>query len=884
MLKKIIFIVMVFFIVPGLTILEVQAAPEGKVALLPFTIYSQEDLTYLQKNILETLANGLSKQNIPLLPISKAQPWLGQKIPSDWQELRTIGKQLEADYLIYGSLTKIGQRLSLTGNLLEVRADKPPQSFSMTGEGLENILRLVERFSKEVGLRVLGQEKIVGISIRGNQRIEAQAIERELKSKAGEAYNPEQLDQDLRAIFKMGFFSDVRLEVTQTPQGKSIDFVVVERPFVKRIELKGNAELKEDELKEQLTVKAYTILNLNTISESSEKLSAFYQSKGYFNAQITYSVSYEDNGQAAVVVFNIVEGKKVYIKTITFQGNKGFPDKILKGLMETNEKGLLYWFTSSGVYKKELLEQDLEKLSSFYYNHGYLKAKVGEPIVRHEGEWLYITITIEEGQQYKMGQVNITGDLIQPKEKLMGSLAITKEKYYNREVIRKDILMLNDLYSLEGFAFVEINPQIKEDPSVPKVDLVYEIKKGSKVYFERIDIVGNVKTRDKVIRREFKVVEKGLFDATALRKSNENLRRLDFFEEINISTSPGSQEDRMNLKVDVKEKQTGSFSIGAGYSAVDQFILMGQIAQRNLFGRGQSVSLDAQLGANTNRYNLNFTEPWLFDTRVSASTNIYNWERIWDQYTQNSWGGSVDFGYPLFEEFTRGYITYTYDDTNVTNIQGGAAQVIQDLAGRHQTSSAKVTLRRDSRDVIFNATKGSINSVSVEYAGGPLGGTNYFTRYLASSGWYFPFYGETTFFVNGKWGLITQNPGGDLPLYQKFYLGGINSVRGFKYYSISPLDPATGQKIGGEQMVQFNLEYIFPLVQKAGLKGLVFFDAGNAYTKSEDFDFRSLRKSVGLGIRWYSPMGPLRLEWGWNIDQRPGEDTNNWDFSIGTFF
>ncbi len=882
--KKIIFSLMVFLVVTSLILFEVQAAPEGKVALMPFTIYSQEDLAYLQKNILETLSKGLSQQDIPLLPLSMTQPWLAKKIPSDWKELRSIGKQLGADRIIYGSLTKIGQRLSLTGNLLETSTEKPPLSFSMTGEGLENILKLIENFSKEVGLRILGQEKIVGITIKGNQRIEAQAIERELKSKAGEAYNPEQLDQDLRSVFKMGFFSDVRLETEQTPQGKSITFVVVERPFVKRIDLKGNKELKEEELKEQLTVKPYTILNLNTINESLEKLTVFYQSKGYFNAQITYSVLYEDQGQAGVVVYTIVEGKKVYIKTITFQGNKGFSAKQLKGLMETNEKGFFYWLTSSGVYKKELLEQDLEKVSSFYYNHGYLKAKVGEPTVRHEGEWLYISIPIEEGQQFKMGQVDIRGDMIQPKDKMMASLSITKEKFYNREMIRRDVLMFNDLYSLEGYAFAEVTPQVKEDPTVPKVDLVYEIKKGSKVYFERIDIVGNVKTRDKVIRREFKVAEKGLFDATALRKSNENLRRLDYFEEVNISTSPGSQEDRMNLKVEVKEKQTGSFSVGAGYSAVDQFILMGQISQRNLFGRGQSLSLDAQLGARTARYNLNFTEPWLFDTRVSAGTNLYNWERIWDKYTQNSFGGSVDFGHPLFEEYTRGYITYTYDDTNVTDVATDAAQVIQDLKGRHQTSSVRLTLKRDSRDLIFNATKGSINSASIEYAGGPLGGTNYYTRYMASSGWYFPLFWETTFFINGKWGLITQNAGGDLPLYQKFYLGGINSVRGFKYYSISPTDEATGQKIGGEQMVQFNLEYIFPLIQKAGIKGLVFFDAGNAYTKSADLDFRSLRKSVGLGIRWYSPMGPLRLEWGWNIDQRPGEDTNNWDFSIGTFF
>jgi len=882
--KKIIFILMVFSMIQFLNRPTVQAASEGTVALMPFTIYSQINLAYLQKNILEALSNGLSQQNIPVLPLSKTQPWLTKKIPSDRQELRAIGKQLEADFLIYGSLTKIGQRLTLNGNLLEIKSEKPPLSFSLTEEGLENLLKLMEKFSKELGLRILGQEKIAGISIKGNQRIEAQAIEKELKSKTGEAYTPGLLDQDLRAIFKMGYFSDVKLEVNQTPQGKAITFVVEERPFVKRIDFKGYKEIKENDLKEQLTIKPYTILNLNTVNETLEKLTTFYQSKGYYNVQITYSVTYEEKGQGAVIVYSIVEGKKVYIKTITFQGNKGFSEKQLKPVMETNEKGYFYWITSSGVYKKELLEQDLEKLASFYYNHGYLKAKVGEPAVRREGEWIYITIPIEEGQPYQMGQVGISGDLIQPQDKLMASLAITKEKFYNREIIRKDILMLSELYAYEGYAFVEINPQIKEDPSSLKVDLVYEIKKGSKVYFERIDIVGNVKTRDKVIRREFNVSEKGLFDPTSLRKSNESLRRLDFFEEINLSTAPGSQEDRMKLKAEVKEKMTGSFSVGAGYSAVEQFLVMGQIAERNLFGRGQRLSLDAQLGAVTTRYNLGFFEPWLFDTHISSETNIYKWTYLYDQYTKDSIGGSLVFGYPIPLEYTRAFITYAYEDANVTEVHDDAAKVIKDMAGRHQTSSVRLTLRRDSRDLIFNTTKGSVNSVSLEYAGGPLGGTNYFTRYMASSSWYFPLFWDTTFFVNGKWGYMTQNSGGDLPLYEKFYLGGINSNRGFKDLSISPTDPATGQVIGGEQLLQFNVEYIFPLFSKVGLKGLVFFDACNVFTKDQTIDLGSLRQSVGVGIRWYSPIGPLRLEWGWNIDPRPGEANNNLGFTIGTTF
>ncbi len=875
---------MVFSMIQFLNRPNVQAASEGTVALMPFTIYSQINLDYLQQNILEALSNGLSQQNIPVLPLSKTQPWLTKKIPSDRKELRAIGKQLEADFLIYGSLTKIGQRLTLNGNLLEIKTEKPPLTFSLTEEGLENILKLMERFSKELGLRILGQEKIAGISIKGNQRIEAQAIEKELKSKIGEAYRPELLDQDLRAIFKMGYFSDVKLEVNQTPQGKAITFVVEERPFVKRIDFKGYKEIKEDDLKEQLTIKPYTILNLNTVNETLEKLTVYYQSKGYYNVQITYSVTYEEKGQGAVIVYTIVEGKKVYIKTIAFQGNKSFSEKKLKAIMETNEKGIFSWITSSGVYKKELLEQDLEKLSSFYYNHGYLKAKVGEPTVRHEGNWLYLTIPIEEGQPYHMGQVGVSGDLIQPQDKLMTSLAITKENFYNREVIRKDILMLNDLYASEGYAFVEINPQIKEDPSGFKVDLVYDIKKGSKVYFEHIDIVGNVKTRDKVIRREFKMSEKDLFDPTALRKTNENLHRLDFFEEINLSTSPGSQEDRMKLKVEVKEKMTGSFSVGAGYSAVEQVLLMGQIAEKNLFGTGNRISLDAQLGAVTTLYRLSFFQPYLFDTQISCDSSIYKWIYLYDQYEKDSYGGSLTFGYPIPIEYTRAFLTYAYEDASVTQVHDDAAQVIKDMAGEHQTSSVTLTLKRDTRDSIFNTTKGSINSVSVTYAGGPLGGSNYFTRYVATSGWYFPLFWDTTFFVGGKGGYITQNSGGDLPLYEKFYLGGINSLRGFKVFSVSPLDPRTYDPIGGEQMVQFNVEYIFPLVPKIGIKGLVFFDAGNVFSKDQTFDLGSLRQSVGVGIRWYSPMGPLRLEFGWDFNPQPHDQTDPIEFSIGGSF
>jgi outer membrane protein insertion porin family len=327
---------------------------------------------------------------------------------------------------------------------------------------------------------------------------------------------------------------------------------------------------------------------------------------------------------------------------------------------------------------------------------------------------------------------------------------------------------------------------------------------------------------------------------------------------------------------------TGSFSMGVGYSAADQFSVMGQISQRNLFGRGQRLSLDAYLSTRNTRYNLAFVEPWLFDIPLSAGVNLYNWIREYDEYNKDSFGGSFDLGYLIWGDYTRGYLTYTYDDANVSDVKPNAPDPIKNSEGQNTTSSLRFTLRRDSRDQLFNTNKGSLNSFSVEYAGGPLGGTSQFTRYLAGSGWYFPLFWDTTFFINGKLGYIQEH--GKVPDYEKFYLGGINSIRGFKYYSIGVIDPVTGNKYGGDKMVQFNLEYIFPVVPKAGVKGVLFFDTGNVYTKDDTVDPSTFKKTVGAGVRWYSPMGPLRLEWGYNIDPKPGEDTSNWDFSIGTFF
>jgi outer membrane protein insertion porin family len=414
------------------------------------------------------------------------------------------------------------------------------------------------------------------------------------------------------------------------------------------------------------------------------------------------------------------------------------------------------------------------------------------------------------------------------------------------------------------------------------VDVDYGVRKGELVDFGRIEISGNAKTRDKVIRRQLKVVEGALYSKANLERSVGNLRRLDYFEEVEMDTRKGEAADRMDVDVKLKEKATRFISAGAGYSTADEFFLQGQVAERNLFGRGQSLQFQAQLGSTSNRYTLKFTEPWLFDIPLSATIESYNWSRDYDEFTKDSFGGKLSLGYPVWD-YTRLYLSYTYDDAEVKNVTEGAATEIKDQEGTLVTSAISSTLRRDSRDHTFLTTRGSDNSLMVDYAGGVLGGDAGFIKTVLNSSWYFPLFWKCVGFLHGKTGYIGETDG-EVPIYERFYLGGINSIRSFGSGDVSPRDPETGDRIGGNKMVLFNAEFLFPLVEQQGIRGVLLFDAGNAYDDGDNIDLGDLKYAVGGGIRWFSPMGPLRLEWGYNPDPDEGESRSKWQFSMGVFF
>jgi outer membrane protein insertion porin family len=512
---------------------------------------------------------------------------------------------------------------------------------------------------------------------------------------------------------------------------------------------------------------------------------------------------------------------------------------------------------------------------------------VAEPKLTYEGEEIFVNIKIDEGPRFQVGKVDIDGDLIQPKSELLEKIKITKEKIYNREVIREDVLTLQDIYSDAGYAYADVSPRIDQDSEKLTADVTYLINKGPPVYFEKIIITGNTKTRDKVIRRELKVYEQELFSGKRLRRGIRNLYRLDFFEDIRANTTKGTADDKMTLKIDVTEKPTGAFSFGAGYSSMDQVFVVVSIAQRNLFGRAQVLNLRAQLGGTSSRYTLSFTEPWLFDIPLSGGFDVYNAIRDYDTYDKDSIGGTIRFSYPVFD-YTRVYLSYNYDKSEIEDLTEDASSEIREWEGESVGHTLTTILRRDSRDRIFNPTEGSDNSITVKHAGTPFGGDVGYTKYVGDSGWYIPLFWDTVGLLHGRTGYIHDDAVGRVPTWQRFYLGGMDSVRGYSWREISPKDPDTGDEIGGDKMVQFNVELIIPIVRKAGLMGVLFYDTGNAYDNGEDIDLSDLRKSVGFGVRWYSPLGPMRLEYGYILetdsrgDGEKGE--GGWEFTMGMAF
>ena len=871
------FLLWSIFLIAGVA----NAQQTVRVIILPFEVYAQEDLSYLKQQIPQVIKTQLEQEGARVLIVDNQTIASRQLRTDSVSAIRQIGVETGAQYVIWGSLTWLGQNFSLDSKLLSSDKVEDPHVFSAEGEGVENLPATVKTLVQAMALKLFKRETIVEVQIKGNQRIEEDAIRRILKIKKGDVYNLKNISDELKAVYAMGYFDDIRIETQTVGDGRIIILIVKEKPTVRAILVEGNSWVYDDEeIEEVLTIRKGSILNINTIQSDMRRIEELYKEKNFYNVKIKFNV-YPKKENQADIEYEIDEGKKFHVKKIIFVGNSAYSSGKLKGLMGTSEENILSWFTSAGDLNEENLGQDVAKLTSFYHNKGYVQARVGEPELKFEEDGIIITIRIVEGPQFKVGEVTMAGDLIIPPEQLMKTVKIMEEEYYNRDILRLDVIRLTDIYADEGYANVDISPRIEQDPEKQIVNITFDIAKGKQVYFEAITISGNTKTRDKVIRRQLQVYEQGLYGGRRLKRSIQNLYRLDYFEDIKVDTVKGSADDKMRLRIKVTEKNTGAFSFGAGYGNLENMFLTASIAERNLFGRGQTLSLKGQLGAKTTRYTLSFTEPWLFDIPLSAGADVYSWNYSFSTYDKDSFGGNLRLGYPLID-YTRISLTYTYDIADIKNVDEDAANSIKNDAGENIKSSITTRVRYDSRNDRFHPTKGSSHNASYEFAG--LGGTVGFNKIIGETGWYFPMILKTVGVLHGKAGYVKSLEGKTLPDYEKFYMVGIDALRGFERDDLSPRD-SDGSEIGGNKFVQFNAEVRFPLVPQAGVYGVVFFDTGDIYAEGEDVELDNLRESAGGGIRWLSPMGPVRLEYGYILDPKSTDkETGSWEFSMASAF
>jgi outer membrane protein insertion porin family len=837
----------------------------------------------LQSDLPAALKASLEQAGARVLVLDAvSEPEWRQRV-SNLEEIKKLSQQTGADFTVWGTLTWIGQQFSLDLKLFESLDGKAPSLFTAEGRGIENLPSTLEKLAQSVGFKIFKRKQILTVEVTGNQRIEIDAIKRVVKTKPGDIYNLKSLSEDLKAIYAMGYFDDIQVESEARPDGNKVTFKVKEKPTLRSVRISGNKWVFDnEEIMEVVTAKRGSILNINVIQNDLSRIEDLYKEKNYHNVSVDYKI-FERQDNQADLEFIVEEGAKFKIEKIEFVGNKAFTDKKLKRQMATSESSILSWFTEAGDLDEDNLEQDAARLKAFYHNSGYIQAQVGAPQVEFKEDDIIITIKIDEGEPFKVGKVTLVGDLILTEEELLKHIKITEEEFYNREVLRTDVLALTDLYADEGYAFVDVAPMIKRIPEGLKVDITFSIEKGKPVYYEEIIISGNTRTRDKVIRRQLRVYEQELTSATRLKRSISNLQRLDYFEDVKVDTSKGSDTDKMVLKIDVIEKSTGAFSFGGGYGNVEKVFGTVQVSERNLFGRGQTLSLQGTLGAKTQQVILSFTEPYIYDIPLSGTIKFYNWVYSFDDYDKDTFGGSLGFSYPVFD-YTRFYASYTYDLSDIKNIDVVASDSIKELAGKNLKSSIDSSLKYDSRNKRFLATEGALNSFSFEFAG--LGGDIGFTKYIAETGWYYPLVWEIVGVAHAKAGYVAQTKNYKLPDYEKFYMGGIGSLRGFEREDLAPKDD-DGNSVGGAAFVQFNFELVFPILKDMGVHGLVFFDTGRIYETEDDIDFNvaDLRKSAGGGIRWLSPMGPLDIEYGFILDPKDTDHgPGNFEFSMASSF
>jgi outer membrane protein insertion porin family len=733
------------------------------------------------------------------------------------------------------------------------------------------------------------------IRVEGTQRIEPGTVLSYMTLKPGDKFDPAQEDASLKNLFGTGLFADVTLR----RDGNILVVLVAENPIVNKIAFEGNKKLETDKLTDEIQIKPRTVYTRTRVQADVDRILELYRRAGRYSARVEPKVVVLDQNRVDLV-FEIDEGPRTPVSRINFVGNHAFDGDDLRDTILTKEAIWWRFLTSNDSYDPDRLQYDKELLRRFYLSHGYADFRVVSAVAEltPNRQDFFITFTVDEGDKYNFGKIEIRGELKGLDTKALEDYLLTHEgDVYDSSKIEDTVVALSQAVTRQHYAFVDVRPEFDKDRENHTIGVTYDISEGPRIFVERINISGNETTIDEVIRREMRLAEGDAFNQDLLKKSEQNLKDLDFFDKVNVTNVPGSEPDKTIVNVAVTEKSTGEVSVGAGYSGLDGIFAQFNIRQRNLFGEGKDLQFGAQISSYYQQLNVSYTQPYLLGRDIAAGFDIIRTVQNYTQnytYDQERTGFDVRAGYALAENL-RQSLSYSFTANQITNVQSGASYYIYQQEGLRFTSQIGQSLVYDRRDARIDTTKGYILSLQTNLAG--LGGTDHYFQTVLKAGYYYP--------IADGWVLNARIEGGDViglgeavNIESRFFLGGDN-LRGFRVAGIGPRDETTHDPLGGDYYYDGSFETTVPLglPQEYGIKAYAFTDYGalggieqstqpipGAPKPGGIFDSFALRMAAGIGVSWKSPFGLVRVNIAYPFLKQPLDKGQVLNFNFGSHF
>ncbi len=732
--------------------------------------------------------------------------------------------------------------------------------------------------------------QVKDIRVEGIQRTEAGTVFSYLPIRIGDTLNAERATAAVKALYATGFFKNVRLEA----EGDVLVVLIEERPAIAQVEITGSKEFDAKQLKEglkQVGLAESRIFDRAVLERAERELKNQYISRGKYAVQVTTTVTPLERNRVALN-FEISEGKVAKIRQINIVGNKVFKDRNLAGEFVLTTPGLLTWYSKNDQYSKPKLQGDLENLRSFYLNQGYLEFTIDstQVSITPDKRDIFITINVTEGNKFKVAEIKLAGDLIVPEAELAKLIRLNRGEVFSRERLSETTKLIQDRLGNEGYAFASINPVPEINRETNEVTFTLYIDPGRRVYVRRIGISGNTNTRDEVVRREMRQLESGWYNAEKINRSKQRVDKLGFFSDVQIDTpTVQGATDQVDVEVKITERATGNLTAGVGYSSAEKVILSAGLSQSNIFGSGNALSFQVSTGSINQVYSLSYTNPYFTDDGVSRGFDVY--QRKVDasnlssvgSYNTSTLGGGVRFGVPITEYDTVNY-GLAFESTEIgllDDTPGRYVDFVNQFGSKADSYLGTVGWARDKRDSLIYTTSGTFQRLTGEI-GLPGGDLTYY-RASYQHQWYYPLTRELVFYTSGQIGYATGYQNKPLPFFKVFYLGGVSSLRGYETASVGPKD-ANGDSLGGGRLILGSAELLFPfpgLQKDKSVRLSWFVDAG---TVGESYDFQELRYSTGLAFNWYSPVGPLKLSFAKPLNEKPGDELQRVQFSLGTIF